>query len=150
MRYLTRLFLTACLSAPQLFAKSRTRRVLAKAAPTSLRLLFFVYPIVTQQAFRAFSCHTFDEGSPIATHWLRADVAIQCGSGEHFVAMATAWVGIILYPVGILLFFAWLLYIAREDIVAGRRTELSAALKFLHGDFEREFFYWGEPPVSHL
>ena len=93
---------------------------------------------------------TFDANSPTATRWLRADVSIQCDSDGHVLAMAIALVGVILYPVGIWLGFAWLLYIARHDISTGRRTELSAALKFLHGNFDRQFFYWGERPKSHV
>ena len=110
----------------------------------SLRILFFIYPIVTQETFKAFSCHTFDEGSPLATRWLRADVAIQCDSERHSLAMMIACVGIIVYPIGVVLVFALLLHAARDDIATGHRTELSAALKFLYGEFDPEFFYWGE------
>ena len=129
--------------------KKRRRAVLLKAAPVALRLLFLVYPIVTQEAFKAFSCYTFDEGSANSRRWLRADVSIECGSDEHASVQGMALLAILVYPVGLVVLFAWLLYNARDAIVSRRPTKLSAALGFLHNEFESRFFWWGERNRDH-
>ena len=122
--------------------------VLQKAAPASLRLLFLVYPIVTKEAFKAFSCYTFDEGYASASSWLRADVSIKCGSDVHMTSQALAVVAIIMYPVGLLLLFAWLLYLARPAIRSGQQSTLSKTIGFLHKEYSPSFFAWGDSGES--
>jgi hypothetical protein len=117
--------------------------VLLKAAPLVLRLLFFMYPIVTQEAFKAFPCYTFDAGKPTESSWLRADVSIECDTDDHTSAKALALLAIALYPIGLLLLFARLLFLARGAITSGRPTPLSTALGFLHREFEPRFYWWG-------
>ena len=56
----------------------RARAVLGRSAPVLLSLLFLLYPMVTNVAFEAFPCHTFEEGA-----WLRADVSLECGTPAH-------------------------------------------------------------------
>ena len=127
---------------PQKLTRWR-QAVLLKAAPLVLRLLFFMYPIVTQEAFKAFPCYTFDAGEPTETSWLRADVSIECYTDDHTSAKALALLAIVLYPLGLLLLFARLLYLARGAITSGRPTPLSTALGFLHREFEPRFYWWG-------
>ena len=127
---------------PQKPARS-SEAVLLEAAPLVLRLLFLVYPIVTQEAFKAFPCYTFDAGTTTSARWLRADVSIECGTDAHDAAWLLALLAIMLYPVGLFALFARLLYLARAGITSGRPTRLSAALAFLHREFETRFFWWG-------
>ena len=124
--------------------------VLFKAAPVVLRLLFLVYPIVTQEAFKAFSCYEFDEGSPSATGWLRADVSIECGSDEHAAAEGIALLAILMYPVCLTGTFAVLLIYARDAIISSTKTKLSKALRFLYCEFETRFFWWGKRRAAVL
>ena len=104
-----------------------------------------IYPIVTQKAFQAFSCYIFDEGTPDSTSWLRADVSIECGTGSHAQAQVLGFVAILLYPVGLLLFFGVLLYISRDEIQSGRQaTQLSKSVAFLYREYETGWYGWGE------
>ena len=118
------------------------KAVLLRAAPAVLRLLFLVYPIVTQEAFKAFSCDTFDEGMSTSSSWLRADTRIQCGSATHESAQILAGLALALYPIGLLLLFAVLLYHSREAILRRRPTPLSQALRFLYCEFRTRCFWW--------
>ena len=68
--------------------------------PHLLTLSFLVFPMVSSAAFQAFPCEEFDDGS-----FLRADFAIECGTPEHDQVVTLAWVGILLYPVGISLLY---------------------------------------------
>ena len=85
----------------------------------------------------AFSCYEF-----ISSEWLKADVAIQCGTHEHDDAQALAWAAIILYPVGLLALNAALLFAARKAILSGRPTTLSRSISFLYREFEPHLFWW--------
>ena len=111
--------------------------LLEEALPPVLQLAFLAYPLVTNVAFDAFSCYKFKE-----SQWLKADVAIQCNSPEHEEAQAYAWVAILLYPVGLLLTFATLLYAARHAILSEEHTPLSRAIAFLYREYKPHTFWW--------
>ena len=111
--------------------------VLYTAAPVALNFLFIVQPIVTRNAFSAFSFHETDEGS-----WLRTDVRIERGSPEHSQASRVAVIAILAYPVGNTILFGALLWRARAAILSGQTTGLSNAIHFLHGDYRPSFFWW--------
>ena len=82
-----------------------------KSLPLVTRLLFFLYPMVTNVAFESFSCYSFDGG---ALSWLVADVQIDCtlrstpGSPYHSV-IVLAWAMVVVYPIGMILFVGGLL-----------------------------------------
>ena len=105
--------------------------------PPMLRLGFLAYPLVTTLAFDAFTCYHFTK-----SEWLRADVAIQCDTSQHSEAKALAWVAICLYPVGLFVINAALLYAARKAIVSKRPTTLSKAISFLHAEYDLTLFWW--------
>lgn len=111
--------------------------IVKTALPYLMRLIFLFYPLVSKTAFDAFSCYDFLE-----TAWLKADVAIQCGSSDHFEVMALAWVGVVLYPIGLLLLMALLLFRERHAIQANQPTPLSRAIAFVHRDYNGDYFWW--------
>ena len=111
--------------------------VLQVAAPLVLKLLFLIYPIVTRIAFEAFSFHEFDQGS-----WMRADVRIQRGTEEYDWAWNAATIAIVLYPIGLLVLFGWLLFRAHHAITQRQPTALSTAIQFLHGEYDTSFYWW--------
>ena len=69
-------------------------------------------------------------------------MAIQCRTRQHADAKALAVVAIILYPVGLLLLTAALLFASRAAIRTKRPTTLSCAIAFLHREYEPQFFWW--------
>ena len=114
------------------------RAAIKMITPVALYVSFLSYPIVTNIAFEAFSCYDFEGGRS----WLIADVAIECNTGSHDLAQALAWTAVAMYPMGLILLNAWLLYSAREAIRSERPTSLSRALRFLHGDLKPHLFWW--------
>ena len=97
------------------------------ALPSTLRFLFLVYPLVTNVAFDAFPCFEFDDG----TRWLKADVSIECNSHAWTDEVAPlAWTAVLIYPVGLLVLNALLLFAARRK--RKLETPLSKATAFLH------------------
>ena len=112
--------------------------VLKQSAPPLLSLLFILYPIVTNVAFEAFPCHELDGG----IGWLIADVAIDCNSDTHMTAQLLAWVAIGMYPIGMWLLTAALLYRIKDVVAEGRETSLSTAVSFLWREYEPHAYWW--------
>ena len=92
---------------------------------------------MTNVAFDAFSCYTFDAGK-----WLQADVSIKCGSANHHSVIIVAVVAIVLYPVGLLIINASLLFAARRAIRTGKHTPLSRSIAFLYREYKPHMYAW--------
>ena len=119
--------------------------LLSRVLPVILRLAFLVYPIVTNVAFEAFSCFEFEDGRS----WLRTDVAIECETPPHTEAMRLAALAITVYPVGLFVLNAVLLFSARKAIRSGLETALSRPLRFLYAEYTATCFggslwRWGD------
>ena len=127
-----------------LAATRMARRSLVQSAlPVALRLLFLLYPTVTQVAFEAFSCYDLGlEDEPRAERWLIVDVSVECGSNTHRSLLLGAWLAIGAYSVGMLVTYAALLLRARHAIVTSQPTALSKALRFLHHEYSVEYCFW--------
>lgn len=140
------MILAGCALSYRLFDRSNLewRNVARSAAPVTTQLLFFIYPIVTRHAFEAFSFYPFEDGS-----WLRADVRIIKGSPQHTQATVVAGLGIALYPIGLLVLCACLLFIVRDNITSGRPSNLSTAISFLHSEYRVGFFWCASLPERH-
>jgi hypothetical protein len=105
------------------------------------------YPFVTNTAFEAFSCHEFHHDRFSV---LIADVSITCTTNgvSSDGAMTSEWLhvrtlatlAICIYPVGLLLFTASLLYVERHAIRIRRTTPLSGAIVFLYMEYAER---WG-------
>jgi hypothetical protein len=114
--------------------------------PLLLRLLFLLFPIITNAAFEAFSCYEFAD----STAFLVADVSIQCSYpwygqqtyDEHLRVTALALVAVAIYPVGLILLNGVLLFKARKAIRSGKPSVLSQATAFLHREYETSTFWW--------
>ena len=120
------------------FRRGAPKTMLLAALPWLLMLAFLVFPMVSSSAFRAFSCEDFDDGRS----FLRADYAIECYTEDYTRVEHLAWLGILLYPVGISATFASLLFASRRAIREKLPTALSKALGFLVDDYEPAFLWW--------
>ena len=106
--------------------------------PVVLRIFFLLYPIVTNVAFEGFSCYEFQGGEK----FLVADVDIRCESEEHDSVRGLALLAILVYPVGLMLLNGSLLFLCRKAILAERPSKWSKAIDFLHGEYEKEYYWW--------
>jgi hypothetical protein len=106
----------------------------------TVRLLFFLYPLIANVAFEALSCHrAFDDG----TTFLIADVDIECRSDYyHSRVLPRAWASIAIFCFGLLAFNGVLLFSARRAIVHKKPTALSRAVSFLYNDYKPWAFWW--------
>ena len=94
------------------------------ALPAVLRLLFVVYPLVTNVAFAGFPCYEFEDGST----FLKKDVSIACDSPYYENQVAPlAVAAIVIYPIGLIALNFNLLVHARKAIIGKRKTMLCTA-----------------------
>jgi hypothetical protein len=87
----------AVISALRARRRPRRSEVLEKSASWLLGVLFLLYPVVTNVAFECFPCHEFANGRG----WMVADVAIECRTPAHDVALFLGYAAIFLYGVGL-------------------------------------------------
>ena len=120
--------------------------LLSSSLPLITRLLFVLYPLVTNVAFEAFSCYDFDGDAAVSNStvqsFLVSDVSVPCYREEHGTITGVAWLALFLYPLGIICIFAALLLHARKAILAKRPTLLSQAVRFLYREYQPDFYYW--------
>ena len=115
-------------------------RAFHDALPLVVRLLFLAYPVVTTMAFEAFPVHDFAQDG---VTYLVVDVRVDVPSAAYDTIFGYAWMAIGVYPVGVLLLNAALLFKARKSISgAAPHTPLSRAIAFLYKDFHVHVFWW--------
>lgn len=85
-------------------------RVNRKHVSAVLLVTFLVYSSVSSTVFRMFVCDELDDGNA----YLRADYSIDCRSTKHRALKVFAGIMVLLYPVGIPLFYTVLLHRTRE------------------------------------
>ena len=116
------------------------RRKKQLVLPFTLWLSFFVLSHVSSIAFQAFACDPFDEGS---ISFLRADYTVVCYEDgritpEYRNIQQLATLAILLYPVGIPVGYATLLFMSRR----GRIWRLRGALQLLSKDYTKGAYFW--------
>lgn len=104
-----------------------------------LLLTFLVYSSVSSTVFQMFACDRLDDGH----HYLRADYRILCTGAKHQALQVYAGVMVVLYPIGIPLLYAALLYY-RRDVLADASADKSAAqpISGLWEPYRPERFYY--------
>ena len=117
--------------------------VLTALRPT-LVVLYAFYPIVSSVAFQAFACESLGD---VSMRYLPPDYTLECGpagepTAEYQRLVELAAVAIALYPLGISVFTAVLLFLAREPLRSGLSTDFTRAIAFLHQEYEPSFFWW--------
>jgi hypothetical protein len=130
---------------PDASISARMRQQMERALPFSLLLSFVSFPVVSNQAFRAFLCEQMEDMA-----YLQADYSIRCdGSSDaaasglsHNTIKAWASLAIALFPVGIPLLYCHLLLKVRKKLLSAERSKLSTALGFLHRPYQRHTFWW--------
>ena len=111
--------------------------LLRYGVPLTMLILFVAFPPVTSLAFRTFEpCESFSDEVGAAQNFLvsyRKHYAVACPSNELSAAQSLAWGAIMLYPVGVVVLSAWLLYLGRQTLLLeGESTPYTRSIAFLH------------------
>ncbi|CAN0174738.1 unnamed protein product [Ectocarpus sp. 4 AP-2014] len=105
-----------------------------------LLVTFLVYSSVSAIVFQTFACETLDDD----VEYLRADYGIHCTDAKHKVFEVYAGIMIFVYPVGIPLLYAVLLF-QRRDILASADADRALLAQSVAGLWEayrpKRFYY---------
>ena len=100
------------------------KRVRDHTESAVLLMLFVVYPYVSQTVFGTFWCENFpdaDRRFNLTTSALRADYRLSCEHNmdpERLGFEIYAGVMVLVYPVGVVALYSWVLYVYKERIIA--------------------------------
>jgi hypothetical protein len=119
-----------------------------------LAMTWLLYTTTSTTAFQAFVCDTIDDGA-VKTSYLRADYSIQCDTAKHSSFLVHAALMIVLYPIGILVLYAWLLWRSRHKLrhiyssssssgamPSGVGGDVVRPASFLWIPYTAKLFYW--------
>ena len=115
---------------------------LQRVLPLTLGLTFLVLPSTSTRIFRAFLCETFEYDEDTSRRYLYADLSLSCDSDEFESTQSLAFAMLAVWPVGIPLLYAALLWSSREAVTSGVPSPLSRATTFLVGDYKPYAFWW--------
>eukprot|EP00903_Cladosiphon_okamuranus_P009051 g8653.t1 len=124
-------------------AGSVIRRVQDKYATVALTMAFLLYSTVSTVIFQTFTC---DELEDVGERWLRADYGIDCDSSKHKAFQVYAGFMILVYPVGIPIVFAVMLWRKRSIINPPKDVPPpGGVLNFPHAQAARGEERYGRP-----
>ncbi|CAM9304988.1 unnamed protein product [Ectocarpus sp. 6 AP-2014] len=124
-------------------SRAALQKVGQKHMSMVLLISFLVYSSVSTTVFQAFACEGLDDG----VAYLRVDYRIECDSSKHRAFQVLAGFMILVYPVGIPLFYAYLLYKHRrvlkgEDEVARETSSEAQSISDLWTPYKPGRFYY--------
>ena len=70
--------------------RERGSTMMESVLPPLLRIMFLLYPLVTNVAFEGFPCFEFEGGRA----FLMTDVKIECGTDDHSFATLLSWIAV--------------------------------------------------------
>ena len=94
---------------------------LAAANELCMLIIFLAYPTVSSTVFTMFACRELDFGES----WHVYDTSIDCRSSEYLLVRSIAMVLVVLMPIGVPVFFGFLLYKNRATLSVDERDEVS-------------------------
>ena len=120
-------------------SESAVEKVRHKHQTALLLLTFLVYSSVSSMVFQTFACERLDDG----IEYLRADYRIHCTDAKHKAFEVYAGFMVLVYPVGIPLLYAVLLF-QRRDVLAHAGADKSEAqpIAGLWEAYRPERFYY--------
>ena len=109
---------------------------------------FLFVPSVSTTIFRARACVGFGEddmSGPTRRErfYLRSDLSVECYASEKYERLeALMWVFVGVWPVGMVLFYALVLYPCRHAMIKGEMTSLTRSVSFLTKEYEPHVYFW--------
>jgi hypothetical protein len=84
----------------------------------------------------------FEYATGDTRRYLLDDLALDCDSDKYTATLTVAISTLIVWPVGVPLLYAVLLWMSRDALTNGRPTPLSRATAFLSDDYKLKAFWW--------
>lgn len=119
-----------------------------------LYITYFTLPAIATTVFRTFSCQNVDpedveEGGD---SYMSADYSISCDSDRYRFAQSYASVMIVVYPIGVPMYYFYLLYKSRDYIksrfeavgdvaIMSKRDATLRGISVLYASYKPEYWY---------
>ena len=125
----------------------------SKLVNYTILLTFFVYTPVSSKIFRAI--RPCDEFADVGQKFMYDDYSVLCGSSEHSIMLGVAWGMLVLYLLGIPVFYGYLLWNRRKELFhywkswfapleEGLKPETDQELKSVSFLFQSYRYWWWE------
>ena len=122
-------------------ALKASRRGLRSTLPFLLAGLFVFVSPVSSRIFSTYACETVgvDDSEGTSSSFLYADLAIECTGASYRALTKTAFALVVLWPIGVPVFFACLLAMSHDRPQA---LALWSAIGFLHNEYVPAYYWW--------
>jgi hypothetical protein len=121
-------------------------RGLQRSLPLTLMVTFLLVPSAATRIFKTFLCDQYELNNNVTRRYLLEDLSLDCDGSEYNSGYLSIWnltvALMILWPVGVPLLYAILLWATRDALRTGTSTHLSRATAFLWADWTRSAFLW--------
>ena len=107
---------------------------LQRTLPTFLVVTFVLVPSTSTLIFKTFRCDRIEYSASITYKYLHEDLSVSCFSDDYGNTRRVALVGCLVWPVGVPLMYAVLLWASRDALFTSTPTPLSRAIAFLSDD----------------
>jgi len=102
---------------------------------------------VSRTIFSVWDCVPYKSDADSSIYYLRRDLKVNCDSDDHKEMIIVAAVLVVIWPIGMPIFFFFALFKTRKELRKSRRTGLketpfSNATRFLTGGYKPRYFYW--------
>ncbi|KAL1496398.1 hypothetical protein AB1Y20_016353 [Prymnesium parvum] len=126
--------------------REQVSRGLKRVVPPVLIVTFVLVPSTATRVFKSFLCESFHvRDTPLETvRFMAVDPSSSCDSDDYRTTEQVAFVAVLVWPIGVPLLYAVLLWHSRRAINSGVPTTLSRATRFLSADY-KPFAFWWEP-----
>ncbi|CAM9723567.1 unnamed protein product, partial [Phaeothamnion confervicola] len=135
-------------AAPTEPSESRWEWAVGKHWLVFMVFTFLIYSTVSTAVFQTFACDDLRDVG--AERYLRADYSIECYTTKHKGFMIYAAVMALVYPIGIPVLYAWMMWRQHSHIAVDRAVPESIrradpsiqTTRFLWVPYKREVFWW--------
>jgi len=124
--------------------RAAVRTGFKRSLPIMTVLTFILVPSTATTLFKTFLCDPveYDSIVGITRRYHHEDLKLSCDSYDYTLTSRTAVVLIFIWPIGVPLLYALLLWASRDALRTGNATSLSRATDFLSADYKSSHFWW--------
>jgi hypothetical protein len=131
--------------------KKKHHKIVSSYLTVALMFLSFILPGICISIFQTFVCVDLDSRDLVSDSqkYLSVDYSLSCTSERYLWGYSYAIAMVFVYPVGVPLFYFYLMYRKRHILLHRDEAEISEEdlssiepLAFLFDDYSPEFWYW--------
>jgi hypothetical protein len=116
--------------------KGALSSALLAATPLALYVTFLFVPSVSAKIFTTWFCKQYRIDGETSITFLGDELSLQCNTPNHDQIKPVAWLLVVLWPIGVVALYLFVLLKCRAPIMTRRPNKLAAAALFLHQDYE--------------